>query len=575
MAQRVLGIDIGHTEIKAVLAEVTWRATTLLGVYVEPVPSQEQVAHRLPPADLETDADTDTDADDDPGETGNPGAPIPPWVYAIGDLLKKHNLEYNEVHVVLPGSAATSRILTLPFNNRRRLDAILPFELEPLVPFDLDEMHLAFDVLGKDPAGGYRILVAMTPQTELARFLGHLAEAGIDPRIVDVAPYNLYTAAKMALADQFGSFAVIDLGSTHTDVAVLSEGELVDLRSIALGGNRFNDALAKALKITAEEAEAVKIDKVDLAGDSAESAALVAQLGPWVGRLRQTLQGVRAEKGLDITRVYLTGRGGLMMGIADFLGRQLDVEVERLPLAPGDAPVTLDVADPLDQARYATALTLVNRGLGELRDIKLNLRHGPFIHSRQKVALQANLRSIAVVGGIVLALLLYNVIANQMQKRRHHEALQDQVVQLYMKAFPSAAPPVRPLDQFRGQISKTVAKHQIVGFLGDANLRAIEIIKIISEQMPPGVVLDIKKFDLAPDAIKIEGEVPSFPDVDKVEEALKKFSGFKSVKKETSSTVSNEAVKYKFHVGLIEKSKTTGKKKTMSGAAMPTPGGTP
>lgn len=567
MANRILGLDIGQTEIKAVLAEVTWRSTTLLGAYTETVPSPAEVEHRLPPTDLtkEPDEARPEAADEEIGEDDHAPEPDtqrrtpPPWVYAAADLIRKQGLEFNEVHVAMPGYVATSRILTLPFDNRRRLEQVLPFELEGQVPFDLDKMHLSFEVLGKAPEGGFRILVVLTPRPEIERFLDDLADAGIDPKVVDLTPYTLFAAARQALTDEMGAYAVVDVGANFTNLTILNEGELVDLRSLPFGSAKFDQALADVLKIDVDKAEQIKIEKADFTATDAVGAALRQAGRPWFGRLRQTLQGVKSDKDIDITRVYLTGRGSLLRGLPQILGDELGVEVERLASWPADGPLSIDPQDPADQARFATPLALVNRGLGVLRSIKLNLRHGQFVYSRQQIAFQSSLRSVAVIGAIVLVLMLYNVIAGQMQKRRQYDGLRDQIVELYMKAFPGGAPPLRPLDQFKGQISKTMAKHKTVGFLGDANLRAIEILRIMSEQIPPTVKVDIKKLDLSTEAIKFEGEVASFPDVDKIEEAFKKFSGFKQVKKETSSTVS-EQVKFKFHIGLVEKkAKTTGK----------------
>ena len=497
MAHRILGLDIGHTEVNAVLAEATWRATTVLGVYTERVPAPDEVKHRLVPAELEPETagtimDTAATAEDESTpEIAETTEPAPPWVYAIGDLLKKQALEFNEVYVTMPGTVATSRIISLPFENRRRLEQVLPFELENLVPFDLEKMHLSFEVLGKDPAGGFHILVTLTPHTEAARFLGHLAEAGIDPKVVVPSPYALFAAAKQALPGEMGTLAVMDLGATHTDVAILSEGELIDLRTLPFGSRIFDDELGKAMNAEGDKAEQIKIEKGDIAGGGTGNDILRRTAATLIGRLRQTFRGVRSEREVDITRIYLTGRGSLMTGMADFLGAELDVEVDRLQPLADDLPVSIDLREPVDQSRFSIPFALINLGLGDLRALKLNLRHGLFSYKRQQLALQSSVRNIAIVGGIVLVLFLYNVIAGHMQKRRQYEVLSEQVVELYMKAFPGSAPPLRPLEQFQQQIGKTVVKHKTVGFFGDSNLRGIEILKALSEQIPFDVKIDI------------------------------------------------------------------------------------
>lgn len=559
MAHLVLSIDIGATEVKAVLADVSWRETRVLGMYVEPVPKEEDVAHRLPPREPDFPSREDGEVGDaeEAGELGE-GAPEPalaetppPWVFAVADLLKKHKINYNEIYLALPGNNAIAHLINLPFENRRRIEQVLPFELENIVPFDMDRMHMAFDVLGKTADKGARVLVCVTPKDKMQRYLGYLGQAGVDPQIIDWAPYTLYAAAKLSLAEELGVFAIVDIGHTHTDLAVMNEGQLVDVRSIPLGGKDLTDALAADLKIDWQKAEALKKEKADLATDDLVGKSLQSGLEPLLVRLRQTLHGVRSKEGIEITRLYLSGRASLLPGLAAYLGEELALEV--LPLQPlaADIPVSVDVNDAVQQARFATSLSLLHRGKGALRRVRLNLRFGEFFYRRQQKAMKASLRTIGVTAALILALLVYNVVASHMQKKRHYQTISDQVIQVYLKTFPGAQPS-QPLEQFQGQVSKTMAKYKTVGFFGEGDLRAADILKMLSEAISPEITVDFRKFDISLETLKIEGECNSFPDVDRLEEALKKLPGFKNVKKESSKSVS-EKVKFKFVIHFVDK----------------------
>ena len=94
MAHRILGIDIGATEVKAVLADVSWREVKVQGIYVEAVPSPEEVVHRLPPKEAdfptEEEAGPQLEAEVDEQPEAAPPAPVEtpsPWVFALADLL--------------------------------------------------------------------------------------------------------------------------------------------------------------------------------------------------------------------------------------------------------------------------------------------------------------------------------------------------------------------------------------------------------------------------------------------------------------------------------------------------------
>jgi type IV pilus assembly protein PilM len=550
MAHRVLGIDIGATEIKAVLADVSWRNAQVLGIYVERVPSPQEIAQRPPLKAPDFPAPDEKAGSAD--ETAAPPAPVepaPPWAYALADLLKKQNIEYHEIHLSLPGASGATHVLTLPFNNRRRLEQVLPFELENLVPFDLEKMHLAFEVLGKAPEGGYRVLICLTPKDTMRRYLGFLARAGVDPKVVDFAPHALYSAMRLALPEEMSPCAVIDFGHTHTDLIVLSQGELVDLRGIPFGGAAIDQALAQTLRVDVDRAARLKIEQASLRSGDAVGLALRRGLEPLLVRLRQTLLGARSA-GVEITRLFLTGRASLLAGLDDMLGDELGVEVRFLQPLPADLPVSADVHDAETQARFTYPLALAQRGQGALRGFDLNLRDGEFFYRRQRKAIQASLRGIAVAAAIIALLLVYNLAASHMQKKAYYEALSNQVVQVYLKAFPGTQP-TQPLEQFQAQVGKTLAKYKTVGFFGEGDLRAVDILKALSDSIPPDVTVDIKKLDIATDSVKIEGECNSFPDVDKLEEALKKIPGFKNVKKESSKSVT-EKVKFKFIVHFEE-----------------------
>lgn len=561
MAIRILGIDIGHTEVKAVLAETTWKGATLLGVYTERVPGPQEVAHRLPPAEASFPAKDETEppaGEDSEATAGEESTAkflkeaLPPWVFALEDLLRKQALKFDEVHCALPGGKATTRIITLPFENRRRIEAVLPFELENLVPFDLEEMHLTFEVLDKDPEGGFRVLVAMTPKEDLQRFLYQLSKVGIDPKIVDISPYTLFAATRLFLPEEMGSLAVVDLGAAHADLAILREGELQELRTFSFGSERIDRALMRALDKEAEEAERWKIETGNLQGGGTANEALIAALRPFINQLRQTLYGIRSERNVNVTRLLLTGRGSLLAGLEQTLAQELAVEVERLKPLTAETAFSIDERNPAEQARYAGALVLVQRGVGPLRQIRLNLRHGAFVQSRQKLALQSSIRSFAAVGILIALLLLYNVVAGQVQKRKHFKTLEQEIVNIYTLAFPTSPFPPMPVEQFRGQISKATEKFETVGFFGQENTRAVEIIKAISKDLPADIKVDIKKFDLTSEAVKLEGVVNEYPEVDRLEKAFKEMGIFKQVKGE-SSKGAKEQVKFNFYLGLSEK----------------------
>ena len=85
----------------------------------------------------------------------------------------------------LPGSAVSHRVLRLPFSDAGRLAATVPFELESLVPFDVESGVIAFTALERDGAGA-TVLAAIAQRRDVKQHLDLLADAGVDPAVVDL-----------------------------------------------------------------------------------------------------------------------------------------------------------------------------------------------------------------------------------------------------------------------------------------------------------------------------------------------------------------------------------------------------
>ena len=112
MLQKILGLDIGSYSIKAALFETTFRSYELTDLFE----SAPFAADELAPEDR-------------------------PVVIteAILRLLQDHSIAAPTVVTAISGMGVSTRILTLPLP-ARQVSRVLPFELEPFLPFDLDEI---------------------------------------------------------------------------------------------------------------------------------------------------------------------------------------------------------------------------------------------------------------------------------------------------------------------------------------------------------------------------------------------------------------------------------------------------
>ena len=152
--------------------------------------------------------------------------------------------EDDTVAVALPGPQVASQVVTLPFTDARRIERVLPAEVEGAIPFDLEDVVWDHAVLSQ-ANGRTEVLVGVVKKSALQQALAQLGEAGVDPRVVTFAPLALATPAERGMvardgvAEQDGrgaTEAVLDAGPDRADFCLLDGGHPVLARSLSSAG---------------------------------------------------------------------------------------------------------------------------------------------------------------------------------------------------------------------------------------------------------------------------------------------------------------------------------------------------
>ncbi|MBK7761518.1 MAG: pilus assembly protein PilM [Deltaproteobacteria bacterium] len=121
------------------------------------------------------------------------------------------------------------------------------------MPFDLADFLLDWRI-SELRGGGARVFAALAPKAEVGALLGGLDAIDVDPRLV-----MLDTDALGALARGPGVTAVVDVGHSRTLLSVARDGQTLGARALSFGGGALTVALAQALTLPDEEAEALKL----------------------------------------------------------------------------------------------------------------------------------------------------------------------------------------------------------------------------------------------------------------------------------------------------------------------------
>ena len=87
------------------------------------------------------------------------------------------------VYMDVPRSSVRFRILSFPFDERDKLDGVIPFQLQEMITENVEDIVYDFTVVGKDD-GNYRVAVCFADRDTVRGMRDDLARFGIDPAVI-------------------------------------------------------------------------------------------------------------------------------------------------------------------------------------------------------------------------------------------------------------------------------------------------------------------------------------------------------------------------------------------------------
>ena len=164
MARRILALDLGSHSLKAAMIESSLSRCHVTGLFQQLRVSDRSLAEQLQ------------------------------------DFCTSHQLQADTVLSCLPGDIVSHRLLSLPFTQTRQISQAVPFEMESQIPFSLDDMVIADQIIQRTEDGTQTLAVAALKQT-IAEHLDVLMMAGLDPTQIILAPLAPLTLLALAGAE--------------------------------------------------------------------------------------------------------------------------------------------------------------------------------------------------------------------------------------------------------------------------------------------------------------------------------------------------------------------------------------
>ncbi|WP_447973029.1 type IV pilus assembly protein PilM [Nitrospira sp. Kam-Ns4a] len=257
-------------------------------------------------------------------------------VMAIKELFQETGVKLKHVAMSISGHAVIVKKITLPPMAEDELEGQVRLAAEQYIPFDINEVNLDFHVLNanelSEEGQAQMSVLLVAAKKEKVNELAELVKgAGLVPVVLDVDAFaieNMYEINYPSVSDEI--VALVNIGASVMNVNILKGGLSLFTRDIAVGGNRYTEAIQRDLGVSYEEAEAAKrgegpagLDRDALAGVLQNiNAEVSSEIARSVDYFRTT-----SPDG-EVARIALCGGSAQVEGLATQLSERMGVAVE-------------------------------------------------------------------------------------------------------------------------------------------------------------------------------------------------------------------------------------------------------
>lgn len=240
----------------------------------------------------------------------------------------------------LPSGYLETRYLRFPFSSDKKIEKVLPLELEGNIPFDLDEVLLKSRVIRGDGVRDYgkesQVLMMAYKKDLVEGFEKELRQFQISIPSISIEVLTLMSLRQCVPPEPVTGF--LNIGQHKTDfLLVQRSGQVLGLRCFWWGAADMQEKLMQHLQVDSRRAEALFEQQAsfEISKDSESihvkmADALEESLSDFMNQFRQSLKGFQ-QSALEYPRpfpVYLVGEGSQIPGLRERLNERFQAEFE-------------------------------------------------------------------------------------------------------------------------------------------------------------------------------------------------------------------------------------------------------
>ncbi len=488
--QRIIGFDIGKTQITATVVHAKGNVRTI-----------ERIIHHT----LTTTAATYEER-------------VSAGIATICGEVGK----YDTIVCGISSSIIFFKELTIPFTQRDKIEKVLPFEIESLLPFPAEQAVLDF-IITKIDGSQANIMVGAVQRNQIEEYRALFTQAGVTLTrlVIDLfALYGLYREIPV-YRDTQGAVALVNIGFSNSRIAFIHDGQLKYIRSMPKGIGSMLRPITELGIPTAEAHELLLRYGINKNDDAAYSKAAKTGLDDLLSALTFTMQTFLQRLNLQtVATTLLSGGGAEIKDIGHDIAQRLNSKVE---VFSADQLFTLP-SYRINGQKHISPMAIMSTAIA-LPTPTMEYSNLLTTAGEEETSL---LTKQAIVAGTLVAVILLLLIGNSYwQSRTLSNALskgQKQVIRTLEAESELKISGVRRVTEAVDTARSRVEEHKKVwgSFASRTRSSFLTYLQKLSVAIDKQAIgLELKKLDINHERITLQGRVRNIPALIILEEELR------------------------------------------------------
>ncbi|MEK6776548.1 MAG: pilus assembly protein PilM [bacterium] len=467
---------------------------------------------------------------------------------ALSLFFSEHQIQRESVVTSVPGDMLITRQVTVPFRDRSRINKVILYELEPLVPFPIQELEVCYRILNQGK-GKSDLLVYALPRSILDLRSRLFEEAAI--------PLNMITVSSLASSNTLFQTHMIQEGrscmhlhvsSNYSILSVYESGILGHIQRLKWGLDALFTRLQEKtgidpLTLSERLREVNPLETTELINILKDEPLPIAQ------QARKSLQTyLLRSKGKAPAVVYVTGdRPGIHL-LPSLLEKDLSIRTE-IPDPLAALPHDIGRRDHLSGIYAPLGMAFMEGGKDAL---SCSFRRKKFSLISRIIESKKELRYAIAMLSFVMFLFITDYLIGIQTKEYYYTQIKKEMLNILQGTFPDVKNVVDELEQMKLHIKEVEKQNDIFRSVFGEKPSALDVLNEISTLIPSDMDLAISDLTIDEKSVRFVGWTDSFNTVNRIEQELKKSPIFEQVNV-SNAKVENDKSRVNFQIKIVFK----------------------